>query len=158
QDSILFNDSVYNNIALGDENPSVEKVSSASKIANAEEFIEKLPQKYDESVGESGGKLSGGQKQRLSIARAVYKNPPIMILDEATSALDTQSEKLVQEALDNMMANRTSVIIAHRLSTIMNADKIIVLNDGKIIETGNHHELLNKNGTYANLIQLQNIE
>lgn len=158
QDSILFNDSVYNNIALGDENPSVEKVSSASKIANAEEFIEKLPQKYDESVGESGGKLSGGQKQRLSIARAVYKNPPIMILDEATSALDTQSEKLVQDALDNMMANRTSIIIAHRLSTIVNADKIIVMEEGKIKESGSHAELLDRNGIYTNLIRLQNLD
>lgn len=158
QDSILFNDSVYNNIALGDENPSVEKVSSASKIANAEEFIEKLPQKYDESVGESGGKLSGGQKQRLSIARAVYKNPPIMVLDEATSALDTQSEKLVQDALDNMMANRTSIIIAHRLSTIVNADKIIVMEEGKIKESGSHAELLDRNGIYTNLIRLQNLD
>ncbi|NLN34085.1 MAG: ATP-binding cassette domain-containing protein [Flavobacteriaceae bacterium] len=158
QDSILFNDSVYNNIALGDENPSVEKVSSASKIANAEEFVEKLPQKYDESVGESGGKLSGGQKQRLSIARAVYKNPPIMVLDEATSALDTQSEKLVQDALDNMMANRTSIIIAHRLSTIVNADKIIVMEEGKIKESGTHAELLDRNGIYTNLIRLQNLD
>ena len=158
QDSILFNDSVYNNIALGDESPSVEKVSAASKIANAEEFIEKLPQKYDESVGESGGKLSGGQKQRLSIARAVYKNPPIMVLDEATSALDTQSEKLVQDALDNMMANRTSIIIAHRLSTIVNADKIIVMEEGKIKESGTHAELLDRNGIYTNLIRLQNLD
>lgn len=158
QDSILFNDSVYNNIALGDESPSVEKVSAASKIANAEEFIEKLPQKYDESVGESGGKLSGGQKQRLSIARAVYKNPPIMVLDEATSALDTQSEKLVQDALDNMMANRTSIIIAHRLSTIVNADKIIVMEEGKIKESGTHAELLDGNGIYTNLIRLQNLD
>ncbi len=158
QDSILFNDSVYNNIALGDENPSVQKVSSASKIANAEEFVEKLPNKYDESVGESGGKLSGGQKQRLSIARAVYKNPPIMVLDEATSALDTQSEKLVQDALDNMMANRTSIIIAHRLSTIVNADKIIVMEEGKIKESGSHAELLDRNGIYTNLIRLQNLD
>lgn len=158
QDSILFNDSVFNNIALGDENPSLEKVQSASQIANAEEFILKLPNQYEESVGEGGGKLSGGQKQRLSIARAVYKNPPIMVLDEATSALDTQSEKLVQDALGKMMQNRTSVVIAHRLSTIMNADKILVLEDGKIKESGNHAELMLQNGIYTNLIQLQNFE
>ncbi|MET3732435.1 subfamily B ATP-binding cassette protein MsbA [Moheibacter stercoris] len=158
QDSILFNDSIFNNIALGDENPSLENVKKASKIANAEEFIEKLPNEYDENVGEGGGKLSGGQKQRLSIARAVYKNPPIMVLDEATSALDTHSEKLVQDALNNMMANRTSLVIAHRLSTIMNADKIIVMEDGKIKESGTHTELLSKNGVYSNLIQLQNVE
>lgn len=158
QDSILFNDSVFNNIALGDESPTIEKVSSAAKIANAEEFVEKLPQKYKESVGESGGKLSGGQKQRLSIARAVYKNPPIMVLDEATSALDTQSEKLVQDALENMMNNRTSIVIAHRLSTIVNADKIIVMEDGKIKESGTHTELMNKDGIYTNLIQLQNLD
>lgn len=158
QDSILFNDSIFNNIALGDENPSMEKVQHASKIANAEEFILKLPEQYNESVGEGGGKLSGGQKQRLSIARAVYKNPPIMVLDEATSALDTQSEKLVQDALSKMMQNRTSVVIAHRLSTIMNADKILVLEDGKIKESGNHAELMLQNGIYTNLIQLQNIE
>lgn len=158
QDSILFNDSVFNNIALGDENPSAEKVQNAAGIANAEEFIQKLPDKYQESVGESGGKLSGGQKQRLSIARAVYKNPPIMVLDEATSALDTQSEKLVQDALENMMTNRTSIIIAHRLSTIINSDKIIVMEDGKIKESGTHTELLNKNGIYTNLIQLQNLD
>lgn len=158
QDSILFNDSIFNNIALGDEEPSLENVKKASKIANAEEFIEKLPNEYDENVGEGGGKLSGGQKQRLSIARAVYKNPPIMVLDEATSALDTHSEKLVQDALNNMMANRTSLVIAHRLSTIMNADKIIVMEDGKIKESGTHTELLSKNGVYSNLIQLQNVE
>src|SRR5690606_5155 len=157
-DSILFNDSVFNNIALGDENPSMEKVKNAAQIANAEEFIEKLPEKYEEFIGEGGGKLSGGQKQRLSIARAVYKNPPIMVLDEATSALDTQSEKLVQDALEKMMSNRTSVIIAHRLSTIVNADRIIVLEDGKIKESGTHTELLNRNGIYSKLIQLQNLD
>lgn len=158
QDSILFNDSVFNNIALGDENPSMKNVKYAAQIANAEEFILKLQEQYNESVGESGGKLSGGQKQRLSIARAVYKNPPIMVLDEATSALDTQSEKLVQDALSKMMQNRTSLVIAHRLSTIINADRIIVLEDGKIIESGNHHELLEKNGIYSSLIKLQNVE
>lgn len=158
QDSILFNDTVFNNIALGDENPSPEKVREAARIANAEEFILKLPNQYDDVIGEGGGKLSGGQKQRLSIARAVYKNPPVMVLDEATSALDTQSEKLVQDALNKMMENRTSLIIAHRLSTIMNADRIIVLEDGQIIESGNHEQLLDKNGMYAKLIQLQSIK
>lgn len=158
QDSILFNDSIFHNIALGDESPTKEKVASASQIANADEFILKLPDQFDESVGEGGGKLSGGQKQRLSIARAVYKNPPIMVLDEATSALDTQSEKLVQEALEKMMNNRTSIVIAHRLSTIVNADKIIVMENGEIKESGTHTELLHKNGIYSNLIQLQNLD
>ena len=158
QDSILFNDTIFNNIALGDKNPSQEKVEHAAQIANAEEFIVKMPEKYQESVGEGGGKLSGGQKQRLSIARAVYKNPPIMVLDEATSALDTKSEKLVQGALNNMMQNRTSLVIAHRLSTIQNADKIVVMEAGKIIEEGNHHSLIEKKGVYANLVNMQNFE
>ena len=158
QDSILFNDSIFNNIALGDKNPSQEKVEHAAQIANAEEFIVKMPEKYQESVGEGGGKLSGGQKQRLSIARAVYKNPPIMVLDEATSALDTKSEKLVQVALNNMMQNRTSLVIAHRLSTIQQADKIVVMDAGKIIEQGSHTSLIEKNGVYANLVNMQNFE
>lgn len=158
QDSILFNDSIFNNIALGDKNPSQEKVEHAAQIANAEEFIVKMPEKYQESVGEGGGKLSGGQKQRLSIARAVYKNPPIMVLDEATSALDTKSEKLVQVALNNMMQNRTSLVIAHRLSTIQQADKIVVMDAGKIIEQGSHSSLIEKNGVYANLVNMQNFE
>ncbi|MFA5618753.1 MAG: ABC transporter transmembrane domain-containing protein [Weeksellaceae bacterium] len=158
QDSILFNDTVSNNISLGDEKATAEKVSRAAKVANADEFIEKLPKKYNDIIGEGGGKLSGGQKQRLSIARAVYKNPPIMVLDEATSALDTQSEKLVQDALSKMMKSRTSIVIAHRLSTITNADKIVVMDGGKIQEYGTHNELIEKNGIYSNLIQLQNIE
>lgn len=158
QDSILFNDTIFNNISLGDDQATLEKVIAAAKIANADEFIEKAENKYQESVGEGGGKLSGGQKQRLSIARAVYKNPPIMVLDEATSALDTQSEKLVQDALDKMMSNRTSIVIAHRLSTITNADKIIVLENGKIKESGTHTELLQNNGIYTQLIQLQNLK
>ena len=158
QDSILFNDTIFNNIALGDKNPSQEKVEHAAQIANAEEFIVKMPEKYQESVGEGGGKLSGGQKQRLSIARAVYKNPPIMVLDEATSALDTKSEKLVQVALNNMMQNRTSLVIAHRLSTIQQADKIVVMDAGKIIEQGSHSSLIEKNGVYANLVNMQNFE
>lgn len=157
QDSILFNDSVFNNISLGDNQPDFEKVKAAADISNASEFIEKMENQYDESVGEGGGKLSGGQKQRLSIARAVYKNPPIMVLDEATSALDTQSEKLVQEALDKMMSQRTSLVIAHRLSTITGADKIIVMEDGKIKESGTHTELIEKNGIYNRLIQLQKL-
>lgn len=158
QDSILFNDTIFNNISLGDDQATLEKVIAAAKIANADEFIEKAENKYQESVGEGGGKLSGGQKQRLSIARAVYKNPPIMVLDEATSALDTQSEKLVQDALDKMMSNRTSIVIAHRLSTITNADKIIVLENGKIKESGTHTELLQNKGIYTQLIQLQDLK
>ncbi len=158
QDSILFNDTIFNNISLGDKSPNLEKVEHAAQIANAEEFIVKMPEKYQESVGEGGSKLSGGQKQRLSIARAVYKNPPIMVLDEATSALDTKSEKLVQVALNNMMQNRTSLVIAHRLSTIQNADKIVVMEAGKIIEAGNHHSLIEKKGVYANLVNMQNFE
>lgn len=156
QDSILFNDTLYNNIALGDKNPSQEKVVNAAEIANAAEFIVKMPEQYEESVGEGGNKLSGGQKQRVSIARAVYKNPPIMVLDEATSALDTKSEKLVQVALNNMMQNRTSLVIAHRLSTIQNSDKIVVMDSGKIVEQGNHESLIDKNGVYANLVNMQN--
>ena len=156
QDSILFNDSIANNIALGDPKPSEEGIVKAAKISNAEEFIVKQPAQYNEGVGEGGSKLSGGQKQRLSIARAVYKNPPIMVLDEATSALDTKSEKLVQNALNNMMQNRTSLVIAHRLSTIQNANKIVVMEAGKIIEQGSHNELIDKNGAYANLVSMQN--
>ena len=155
QQSILFNDSVFNNIALGVEIPSMEKVVEAAKIANAHEFIEKLPEGYHTNIGDGGGKLSGGQKQRLSIARAVLKNPPIMILDEATSALDTESEKLVQEALFKLMENRTSIVIAHRLSTIQNADLIVVIQDGRIVEQGNHDELINKFGVYKKLTDLQ---
>lgn len=156
QESVLFNDSIYNNITMGKEDATLGTVEEAARIANAHEFIETLPNKYYENIGESGGKLSGGQKQRLSIARAVLKNPPIMILDEATSALDTKSERLVQEALDNMMVHRTSLVIAHRLSTIQNADKIIVLDHGEIKETGEHKELILQDGIYANLIKMQN--
>lgn len=157
QESVLFNDTILNNIALGKENADEEAVKKASIIANAHEFIEQLPLKYQENIGESGGKLSGGQKQRISIARAVLKNPPIMILDEATSALDTHSERLVQDALNHMMENRTSLIIAHRLSTIQNCDKIVVMENGEIKESGNHHELLAQQGIYAKLIDMQNI-
>jgi len=155
QDAILFNDTVRNNIALGMEDASDEAIIKACKIANAHDFIMQLPKQYDTNIGDGGGKLSGGQKQRLSIARAVLKNPPIMILDEATSALDTESERLVQDALNNMMKNRTSVVIAHRLSTIQNADTIVVMHQGKIVEQGKHEELLNQNGTYKKLVEMQ---
>jgi len=158
QDSILFNDSVKNNILLGDENASDEQVIEALKIANAWEFVKDLTEGIHTNIGDSGNKLSGGQKQRLSIARAVLKNPPIMILDEATSALDTESERLVQVALENMMKNRTSIVIAHRLSTIQNADEIIVMQKGEIVEQGKHQELLDKKGVYSNLIAMQSFQ
>lgn len=157
QDAILFNDSVFNNIALGIENPSMEKVIEAAKIANAHEFISKFEDGYHHNIGDGGHKLSGGQKQRLSIARAVMKNPPILILDEATSALDTESERLVQDALTKLMKNRTSIVIAHRLSTIQSADEIIVINDGQIVEQGTHEELLGAQGHYHKLHQMQNL-
>lgn len=155
QDSILFNDSVKNNILLGDESASEEDVTEALRIANAWEFVKELPNGIDTNIGDSGNKLSGGQKQRLSIARAVLKNPPIMILDEATSALDTESERMVQVALENMMKNRTSIVIAHRLSTIQKADLIVVMQKGKIVEQGMHEELLKKKGIYSNLVEMQ---
>lgn len=155
QDSILFNDSVANNLKIGDPEATDEALIDALKVANAWEFVKDLPQGLQTNIGDSGSKLSGGQKQRLSIARAVLKNPPIMILDEATSALDTESERLVQDALENMMKNRTSVVIAHRLSTIKSADIIIVLQKGQIVEQGNHAELLTKNGIYKKLIDMQ---
>lgn len=157
QDSILFNESIKNNILLGVDDKSDEEIQSAATIANAHEFIKDLPKGYDTNIGDSGNKLSGGQKQRLSIARAVLKNPPIMILDEATSALDTESEKLVQDALEKMMKNRTSVVIAHRLSTIQNADLIVVLQKGKIVEQGKNTELLKKKGVYYNLVKMQSL-
>ena len=157
QDSILFNDSIKNNITLGLKNKTDKEIITAAKIANAHEFIKDLPNGYDTNIGDGGGKLSGGQKQRLSIARAVLKNPPIMILDEATSALDTESEKLVQDALEKMMQNRTSVVIAHRLSTIQKADVIVVMKKGKIVEQGTHEELINKNGTYNKLVEMQSL-
>lgn len=157
QDSILFNDTVKNNIGLGKENATDEEIISAAKIANAHDFIMDLPKGYDTNIGDSGNKLSGGQKQRLSISRAVLKNPPIMILDEATSALDTESERLVQDALEKMMKNRTSIVIAHRLSTIQNADTIVVLLKGEIVEQGTHAELLELNGTYKKLVQMQSL-
>jgi subfamily B ATP-binding cassette protein MsbA len=158
QDSILFNDTIKANIALGKLDASDKEIIDALKIANAFEFVEKLPKGIYTNIGDSGNKLSGGQKQRLSIARAVLKNPPIMILDEATSALDTESEKFVQIALENMMQNRTSIVIAHRLSTIQKADKIVVMQNGQIAEQGSHDELLALNGTYTRLVNMQSFE
>ncbi|EEK15806.1 ABC transporter, ATP-binding protein, partial [Capnocytophaga gingivalis ATCC 33624] len=155
QDSILFNDTITNNLLIGKADASSQEIEEAAKVANAYNFINDLPNKFQTNIGDMGGKLSGGQKQRLSIARAVLKNPPIMILDEATSALDTESEKLVQNALEKMMLNRTSVVIAHRLSTIQNADIIVVMEKGKIIEQGNHTSLMAKNGTYRKLVEMQ---
>src|SRR5690606_992208 len=158
QDSILFNDTIKNNLKLGNENATDEEIIDALKVANAYEFVKDLPEGINANIGDSGNKLSGGQKQRLSIARAVLKNPPIMILDEATSALDTESERLVQEALENMMQNRTSVVIAHRLSTIQKADTIVVMQKGEIIEQGTHDELIAKNGMYSKLVAMQSFE
>lgn len=158
QDSILFNDSIRANIALGKEVATDEEIVEALKIANAYEFVKDLPNGIHTNIGDSGNKLSGGQKQRLSIARAVLKNPPIMILDEATSALDTESEKLVQMALENMMQNRTSIVIAHRLSTIQKANKIVVMQKGRIVEQGTHEELIALNGTYNKLVSMQSLE
>ena len=158
QESILFNDTIFNNIAFGNKTASREEVIAAAKIANADEFIVKLADGYDTNIGDRGDKLSGGQRQRLSIARAVLKNPPILILDEATSALDTESEKLVQDAIHKLMQNRTSIVIAHRLSTIQHADTIVVMQDGKIIEQGKHAELISLNGTYKKLTDMQSFQ
>ncbi len=157
QDSILFNDSIKNNLLIGNESANDEDIIEALKIANAWEFVKDLPNTIDANIGDSGNKLSGGQKQRISIARAVLKNPPIMLLDEATSALDSESEHLVQIALDNVMKNKTSLVIAHRLSTVQNADNIIVLEKGKVIESGKHKELMTKEGVYSNLVRMQTI-
>ena len=158
QEAILFNDTFYNNIAFGVENATMEDVVKAAKIANAHDFISATEQGYHSNIGDRGCKLSGGQRQRISIARAILKNPPILILDEATSALDTESEKLVQEALENLMKNRTTIVIAHRLSTVRNADEICVLEKGKIIERGNHERLMAQKGAYYNLQQSQSLK
>ncbi|GAA4900459.1 ABC transporter ATP-binding protein [Flaviramulus aquimarinus] len=158
QDSILFNDTVKNNIRIGNNNATDEDIIEALKVANAWEFVKDLPKGINTNIGDSGNKLSGGQKQRLSIARAVLKSPPIMVLDEATSALDTESERLVQVALENMMKNRTSIVIAHRLSTIQSADEIVVLSKGEIAEQGKHNELIAKNGIYKKLVDMQSFE
>jgi subfamily B ATP-binding cassette protein MsbA len=155
QESILFNDTIFGNIAFGKTDATMEEVMAAAKIANAHNFIIETEKGYQTNIGDRGTKLSGGQRQRICIARAVLKNPPIMLLDEATSALDTESEKLVQDALNNLMKNRTSLIIAHRLSTIQNADSIIVLEGGKIVQQGNHQELMSQEGLYKKLINMQ---
>lgn len=157
QESIMFNDSVINNITLGNTNANMDDVIDAAKAANAHDFIVDMNEGYNSNIGEGGIKLSGGQKQRLSIARAIYKNPPILILDEATSSLDTKSEKLVQDALSKLMKNRTSLVIAHRLSTIQNADKILVIKDGEIIEQGTNQDLIKKEGYYKKLLDYQNL-
>ena len=155
QDAILFHDSVKENLLVAKPNATNKEIEKALQIANASDFVNQLPQGIDTIIGDAGNKLSGGQKQRLAIARAVLKNPPVMILDEATSALDTESEKLVQDALQKMMQNRTSLVIAHRLSTIKSADEIIVLNKGEIVERGTHKEMMAQEGMYKKLIDLQ---
>jgi subfamily B ATP-binding cassette protein MsbA len=158
QETILFNDSIRNNIALGNMEATDEEIIAACKVANAHNFIMESPEGYNTNIGDRGAKLSGGQRQRLSIARAVLKNPEFLILDEATSALDTESEKLVQDALTKLLKGCTSVVIAHRLSTIMNADRIFVIDEGRIVEEGKHEELLAKGGVYAKLVELQNVK
>ncbi|MFZ1535623.1 MAG: ABC transporter ATP-binding protein, partial [Chitinophagaceae bacterium] len=157
QEPILFNDTIANNIAMGQEGATDEQIIEAAKIANAHNFIIKKEDGYNSNIGDRGSKLSGGERQRLTIARAVLKNPPILILDEATSSLDTESERLVQDAINNMMQNRTSIVIAHRLSTIRHADEIIVLQKGKIVERGSHDELLSQNGFYRKLVEMQEV-
>ena len=157
QEAILFNDTFFNNIAFGVENATMDQVIAAAKIANAHDFIMETPDGYNTNIGDRGGKLSGGQRQRVSIARAILKNPPILILDEATSALDTESERLVQEALEHLMKTRTTIAIAHRLSTIKNADEICVMLEGEIVERGTHDELLAMNGYYKRLNDMQTL-
>jgi ABC-type multidrug transport system fused ATPase/permease subunit len=155
QEAILFNDTFFNNIAFGVEGATMEQVVEAAKVANAHDFIVATEKGYDTNIGDRGSKLSGGQRQRVSIARAILKNPQILILDEATSALDTESERLVQDALEKLMKNRTTLVIAHRLSTIKNADEICVMNEGEIVERGHHDELYNLNGYYRKLCDMQ---
>ena len=155
QEPILFNDTIFNNIAFGVEGATREQVIAAAKIANAHEFIMEKPLGYDENIGDRGAKLSGGQRQRISIARAILKNPPILILDEATASLDTASEKIVQQALERLMSNRTTIAIAHRLSTVRNADEIIVMDEGRIVERGRHDQLIALGGYYAKLHEMQ---
>ena len=157
QESILFNDTFKANITFGVADATQEQIEEAARVANAHEFIMESEQGYDTNIGDRGGRLSGGQRQRVSIARAVLKNPPILILDEATSALDTESERLVQDALERLTKTRTTIAIAHRLSTIKNADEICVLYEGEIVERGTHDELMTKNGYYKNLHDMQMI-
>jgi subfamily B ATP-binding cassette protein MsbA len=158
QEPILFNDTIANNIALGLENASETDIENAARIANAHNYIVQKEAGYQTNIGDRGSKLSGGERQRLTIARAVLKNPPILILDEATSSLDTESERLVQDAINQMMQNRTSIVIAHRLSTIRHADEIIVLQKGEIAERGTHEELLTKEGIYKRLVDMQEVK
>ncbi|MBQ1831079.1 MAG: ATP-binding cassette domain-containing protein, partial [Bacteroidales bacterium] len=155
QETVLFNDTVLGNIAFAQPGATREQVIEAARIAGADAFIEALPQGYDTNIGDRGAKLSGGQRQRIAIARAVLKNPPILILDEATSALDTASERLVQDALSRLMGGRTSLVIAHRLSTVRHADRIYVIRDGRIVEEGTHEDLVANHGLYSHLCSLQ---
>lgn len=158
QEPILFNDTIFNNIALGTGNATPAQVEEAAKVANAHNFIVQKADKYETIVGDRGTRLSGGERQRVTIARAVLKNPPILILDEATSSLDTESERIVQDAINTLMQNRTSIVIAHRLSTVQHADEIIVLDKGRIVEQGTHNELIAKGGLYNNLVAMQQVK
>jgi subfamily B ATP-binding cassette protein MsbA len=155
QETILFNDTVWNNIAYGHDHASKDEVEASARAANAHQFIMDMPQKYQTIIGDRGVKISGGERQRLAIARALFKNPPVLIFDEATSSLDTESEALVQEAIDRLMKGRTVFVIAHRLSTIQNADKIVVLDDGKIVQMGKHSNLIQQEGLYKRLYEMQ---